>query len=110
MYWRCNHDRSPYRERFDVAHLLHLEGVFKCCLDLPDLFAGLGGDEHVVDVEAHIDVVVIVALDVYNLICPTPSKSNLREYHIVCLAPCTRSLLETTNCLIQLTRHLLGVC
>ena len=46
---------------------------------LLDFFDGLGGDDHVVNVEAHIDVVVIVALDVDTLICSTASRSNLQN-------------------------------
>ena len=96
--------------KFNLAQLLNLERVFKCCLDLLDLFAGPGSDDHVFDVKAHIDIVVIVALAVDTLIYSTASKSNLQEYRMDHLVLCTCSSLEIVNFLIQLTHHLIGVC
>ena len=74
-----------------------------------DLSAEIGCDGHVVKVEAHIDVVSVLALDVDTLIFPATSKFYLYKYIIYRLFSCVGSLFETVDSLIQLAHHITGM-
>ena len=66
-----------FENELDLAQLFHLKLILHCYLDLLDLYAGIGCDDNVVNVEPHIHVVSVLALEVDVLICPLTSKTYL---------------------------------